>query len=115
VTRSSAMSKVSESKATTPPKRTPTSSTRRSAVPSASIGRQPSSIPNRRFGIALDAAHEDGFQRVVGLEADAGAEDDGLEGRVDQLHGDVGLERDAIVEAVQQTAATDEVDAPVHE
>src|SRR5438309_1102818 len=56
-------------------------------------------------------AHEEDLQGVEGLEALARTQDDALEGRVDQVHGEHRLLGDAPVEAAQHAAATDEVDA----
>src|SRR5581483_3010232 len=61
-------------------------------------------------GLAI-RAHEEDLQGVEGLEALAGAEDDALEGSLDEVYGDLGLLGDAPVEAAEHAAAADEVDA----
>src|SRR5438270_343364 len=61
-------------------------------------------------GLAV-GSHEQDLQGVEGLEALAGAEDDALEGGVDEVHGDGRLLGDPSVEAPQHAAAADQVDA----
>src|SRR5439155_6783130 len=61
-------------------------------------------------GLAV-GAHEEDLQGVEGLEALAGAEDDALEGGVDEVHGDGRLLGDPSVEAPQHAPAADQVDA----
>src|SRR4051812_17599548 len=143
------------SSATTPPKRTPTSSTLSSAMryPGSGPSRRQSSrngqtvwppSPERidsssgtrcaRYSLPLrgsgshgyrcsawrlrslttsgSGSHEHHPQLVVGLDAAAGAEDDALEGRLDEVDRDLGLVGDALREALQHAAAAHEVHAP---
>src|SRR5690606_28004563 len=78
-------------RATTPPKRTLTSST----LSSCSTSGEATSF------------HEHDPQGVIGLDAAAGAEDDALEGKVDQLDLDLGLEGQPLAQAPQQPPTAD--------
>src|SRR5207237_760458 len=64
-----------------------------------------------RYSLLAICSHEQDLQGVEGLQALAGAEDDALEGGVDQVDRDRGLLGDAAVEAPQHAAPADEVDA----
>ena len=55
--------------------------------------------------------HEHAFQALEAFEAAAGAEDDALEGCVDEMNGEIRLGADAVTESAQERTTTDEMHA----